>query len=846
MRKQDMMFALAIGVGLAAGAADFQWNATGDVADWGATKVWLHMGKTPPEPYTWTGNQVAIFPEDANLAHTVNLEKSYTPGRMNVKDDYTFTGADASCLQYDLGYSFWVSEGKTATLQLPLKQTSSDSTKRALLEPTGTIDLQKGGEVYRFQLNKGTLKLTGGTLKTTGSNTGPQASSSVAGFTAGKFIVDGKSAVFQIGTTTSYVPNSGTEIVVRNGGTFDAWNAAEVLNGFADNGSTSAHASMTVTNGGSVVAQKIRVGKASKTVFESKPDYARLNLCSGGVFRVRQAWTEANLCGEVNFNGGKWEMITNASDVTSKSSINAFNTLPASSNLLLQVREGGAYLKSFGDVNVKQYLHLPFRSGAAKDGGLHFESAAGSIVYVQATNTFNGGTWLSGTGAFIFTPLHDRAFGAVPEMPSDNIFVTSSHPILHSDKDFDIHSNRTVRIAKGVTMNVGNGGKLRMRGAIRGEDKTTVLKTMGDWNGSTVLAPAEDRTNEVGRLWVTKPLVVEEGLTKVTSDSGSIHGNAAVYVNGSSGLLEMTGGTLKVTDSSENVYVETAKGGRICIRGGLFDVSTTKELLNGHDGYGVTEVCGSGRINARLVRVSQTKDVGADGLPLARIHVATGGVLRLHHFNIDTGTGAKGLVDLDGGTIEFRSTRDGAFGPGTSGWAGIHFRACAGGAILDTMGCTIGIEPSLESGATNDGGLTKKGAGKLTLKNASNPYNGPTRCDKGELDFDKDSSFPGGDLAVSAKALKEQGSLGTIKAFQLVFKPGAKVRVVEADGIDPKTCSRVTIATSDEPMVNPPTQVVVVDADGNERSSADWRVSLSADGKTLSFGKAQGGALNFR
>ena len=74
----------------------------------------------------------------------------------------------------------------------------------------------------------------------------------------------------------------------------------------------------------------------------------------------------------------------------------------------------------------------------------------------------------------------------------------------------------------------------------------------------------------------------------------------------------------------------------------------------------------------------------------------------------------------------------------------------------------------------------------------------------------------------------------------------AKVRIVEADGVDPQAYKRVTIATSDVPMVNSPTQVVVVDKDGNERPSAEWRVMLSDDGKTLSTGRAKGCAIILR
>ena len=72
------------------------------------------------------------------------------------------------------------------------------------------------------------------------------------------------------------------------------------------------------------------------------------------------------------------------------------------------------------------------------------------------------------------------------------------------------------------------------------------------------------------------------------------------------------------------------------------------------------------------------------------------------------------------------------------------------------------------------------------------------------------------------------------------------VRVVDVpDGFDAKSFVKIGILRTMTPMTKIP-DVVLIDADGNERSSADWRVTLSADRKTLWFGAAKGGVILLR
>lgn len=867
--------ALALSAGLSSSAADFQWNGTGETVNWGADKVWIHNGMTPPQPFTWTGNQVAIFPADSSLAHTINLEKTYAPGRMNVQDDYTFTGAETAVLNYDLGYAFYVSEGKTATFQVPFQQTSSESTKRALLEPTGTIDFQKGGSVYRFQQNKGTVKVTGGTFTTTGSDTGAGASAAVAGFTAGTFIVDGAKAKFEVGADTTYLPNSGTEIIVRNGGTFDASKVtSEVLNGFSNNGTGSSHASITVEDGGTFIAKNLRIGKANKATFDAKPDYGRVNVNEGGIMRVHQMRMDdtGDWYGEVNFNGGTWELTCLDSEKSKEIYPFSANDATKWPGLHLTVRKGGARLLNTGDANYRHKILKPLECGVAEgetDGGLTVEGTG--LLYMNTKNTYNGPTTLAGTGGVIYVPYNDDALGAVPATPTDNIIAASSSPILHIDYACDFHKNRNVLIKKDITFQVGNGANMRLLGQIKSDPEapdSTVLRVRDNWAGALTIATTDGRENRIGRLRTDGHLVIADGTTTITKTSTEVHGAAPIYVACTStatgysknyGVLEVTGGTLKPVTAAK--YTETQNYGQIKVSGGKLDVSGDKqEILNGMDTPGRVEVSGTGEISAYIVRATQvesssTKAYGSDGLPATSVHVATGGVLRLHHFLIDYGkTSLAGRIDLDGGTIICRSSQNKLIGnPDASSrakWANIPVRVCPGGGIVDTAGWKSEISLPLVSAGENDGGFRKIGAGTLTLSGA-NTYVGPTRCDKGQLVFNKDTSFPGGDLEVSIKELAKlsdtERQTALIKAVTLAFKAGAKIRVVDVEGDNPRKAlgKRLVLAQTDVAMDKVPT-IVEVDADGREVSGARWMATLSADKKTLTFGPCWGMAIILR
>ena len=144
------------------------------------------------------------------------------------------------------------------------------------------------------------------------------------------------------------------------------------------------------------------------------------------------------------------------------------------------------------------------------------------------------------------------------------------------------------------------------------------------------------------------------------------------------------------------------------------------------------------------------------------------------------------------------------------------------------------------------GGLTKRGAGTLTMVN-TNTYNGVTRLEGGKLVFSHAQGYPGGDLEIAAAAVQGALAAPLLTAHTLAFREGKGVRVTEADTLDDKTYGPMkTVATFTTPLAAVPS-LTLVDADGTEwTDNKQWSLQLVDGGKTLKFGPLRGTQVIFR
>ncbi len=404
-----------------------------------------------------------------------------------------------------------------------------------------------------------------------------------------------------------------------------------------------------------------------------------VNVNTGGVIRLYNFTIDpgASPKGTVNFNGGT---------VIAKISTSDFLGTWTNKWLIgisARILEGGAVIDTGANtISIKQ----PLVSGASADGGL--TKMGTGALYLLSTNSYNGPTAITnGTVAFD------------PQTYTQTLFNT-------------------------VTCADTNG---------------SVGKT---GSGTLVFDPGPAAVNSFGSLWCSNgTMAIASGTNLVTRYCG-VQNGPGLRVSG--GTLLVAGGLLKTTSGS---YVNV-DGGHLLVTNGVADTLSCSEILNGIGSTcGFTTVEGRGVLLAKRIRISQNSTPATNNV----VTVNAGGLLSLESFNIDIAATFRqlGTLVLNGGTFQARIDTDNFLGT-TATFVGnnndkwltnifVHVRE--GGAVFDTAGRNISIKQPLYSGAAADGGLTKRGAGTLTLLN-TNTYNGVTVVEGGTLKWGRNDVLP--------------------------------------------------------------------------------------------------------
>jgi poly(beta-D-mannuronate) lyase len=201
---------------------------------------------------------------------------------------------------------------------------------------------------------------------------------------------------------------------------------------------------------------------------------------------------------------------------------------------------------------------------------------------------------------------------------------------------------------------------------------------------------------------------------------------------GGKGILNQIGGTVNATPSGDFILGnQTNATGILNLSGGTFNLPSSAFV--GFRGSGTWNISGNG-----LMVVSTTMNMvrnSSDSLYASGTVNLNGGTLVINGESMGTQTGQTGAVNFNGGVLQAGASSESFLSPATSP-AIFMTTVKAGGAFINDGGFAISITTPLlhdsTLGATADGGLTKSGAGTLTLT-AANTYSGATTIGNGTL-----------------------------------------------------------------------------------------------------------------
>jgi autotransporter-associated beta strand protein len=473
---------------------------------------------------------------------------------------------------------------------------------------------------------------------------------------------------------------------------------------------------------------------------------------NGGTLIVTTIGNNANSSSNAtfNFNGGTLKA---RADVTN------FITQLTAAN----VQAGGAIIDSGGfAVTIPQPLIHAAALGATLDGGLT-KTGAGTVRLTGANN-YSGDTQVD---------------AGVLELPAGGS-ITNSFVRVKSGGTFLV-SGGTYNAGTAIYLNVGqSAGAAPAVMTLTGGTVTTVATDVGNTAGGSAIYNHSGGTHTVSTQLTVG---LGAGATGTYNLSGTGVLNAPVQtligISGS-GTLNQSGGTM--TSPKIQVGMAPTGDGTVLLSGGVLNPSTF--IVLGAFGPGHMQQSG-GTLNTPELIIGFSAGVAGDyelsggtiNTPAAEVGYAgigtmvqTGGVLNATvRLELGSQTGADGSFRLKGGTLRtpLISSLPGA-GTFVSDGGTIQAPAAIanlfssvdtlyiaeGGARIDTNGFNVAIGTVLPhdvhdtGGFGTDGGLTKLGAGNLTLSGA-NTFNGGVTISAGSLTVASDGSLGAANRPVS-------------------------------------------------------------------------------------------------
>ncbi len=212
----------------------------------------------------------------------------------------------------------------------------------------------------------------------------------------------------------------------------------------------------------------------------------------------------------------------------------------------------------------------------------------------------------------------------------------------------------------------------------------------------------------------------------VFNQSGGTTNSTSYFVigrnSGGNGTVNLSGGTINAVTTGGFTTLGSFAGatGTLNVSGtGSFVSSGNRAFVVGEGGTGVVNVSGSGLVTATHPTEGLRLGIGAAGSGTVQLD---GGTILTTRISKALGTGT---FNFNGGTLK-ASVGSATFMTGLT-----TATVQAGGAVIDSNGFDVTIGQDLNDGG---GGLTKNGAGILSLAGANN-YTGNTTVSTGTLSF---------------------------------------------------------------------------------------------------------------
>jgi autotransporter-associated beta strand protein len=258
------------------------------------------------------------------------------------------------------------------------------------------------------------------------------------------------------------------------------------------------------------------------------------------------------------------------------------------------------------------------------------------------------------------------------------------------------------------------------------------------------------------------------GVLSVTGGTLNIIGKyIQIGDTGGTGIINQTGGTVTAAASGDFIPGNQTNATAVLnISGGTLTIPSAAFVA--FRGHGTWNISGGGRVVVPTLNMTRNS---ADSPGASGVVNLNGGALVMNQESMgNTGTNQTGAFNFNGGLLQ-AGAASGSFVSSAASPSVFTATVKSGGAFINDGGFAITVAAPLKHDATlggaQDGGLTKSGAGTITLT-GTNTYNGVTTISGGKL-----ALSGSGSIAASSNIVIAGGAIFDVSALSSTVTLGS-------------------------------------------------------------------------